>query len=79
MMLDILHNRFFTAAGVYLTKSHRLGFNPIWNESMEFLITNPELAFIRFEVWDIDPIGRDFIGQRTIFLNAMASGIILNC
>ena len=41
---------------------------------MEFTITNPELAFVRFEVWDIDPIGRDFIGQRTIFLNCMASG-----
>lgn len=41
---------------------------------MHFSVSYPELAFVRFGVWDSDPIGRDFIGQRTISLNAMATG-----
>ena len=41
---------------------------------MEFTISYPELAFVRFEVWDSDPIGRDFIAQRTVALNSIASG-----
>ena len=41
---------------------------------MDFTIFYPELAFLRFEVWDIDPIGRDFIGQKTMALNSIAEG-----
>ncbi|CAK8690275.1 unnamed protein product [Clavelina lepadiformis] len=50
------------------------GFNPVWNDQLRFHIWYPELAFVRFSVWDSDPIGRDFIGQRTIALVAIATG-----
>uniref|UniRef100_A0A671TEQ8 Phosphoinositide phospholipase C n=1 Tax=Sinocyclocheilus anshuiensis TaxID=1608454 RepID=A0A671TEQ8_9TELE len=42
------------------------GFNPIWEETLVFTLHMPQIALVRFMVWDHDPIGRDFIGQRTI-------------
>nr|CAB3262763.1 uncharacterized protein LOC100182882 [Phallusia mammillata] len=50
------------------------GFNPVWRERFEFYVGYPELTFVRFAVWDSDPIGRDFIGQRTLALRTMATG-----
>ncbi|XP_062396521.1 1-phosphatidylinositol 4,5-bisphosphate phosphodiesterase eta-2a isoform X2 [Sardina pilchardus] len=50
------------------------GFNPMWEETLVFTLTMPELALIRFLVWDHDPIGQDFIGQRTIAFNSMMTG-----
>lgn len=42
------------------------GFNPVWNESTEFTIMNPAVAFIRFVVNDLDMFGdANFIGQGT--------------
>lgn len=42
------------------------GFNPIWNETSEFEIANPAVAFIRFVVNDEDMFGdSNFIGQGT--------------
>uniref|UniRef100_H2UH10 Phosphoinositide phospholipase C n=1 Tax=Takifugu rubripes TaxID=31033 RepID=H2UH10_TAKRU len=50
------------------------GFNPMWEETLVFNIQMPEVALVRFQVWDHDPIGRDFIGQRTIALTSMMPG-----
>ncbi|XP_070812069.1 1-phosphatidylinositol 4,5-bisphosphate phosphodiesterase eta-2 [Pituophis catenifer annectens] len=50
------------------------GFNPMWEETLVFNIGMPEIALVRFLVWDHDPIGRDFIGQRTIAFTSMLPG-----
>ncbi|XP_060690142.1 1-phosphatidylinositol 4,5-bisphosphate phosphodiesterase eta-1 [Hemiscyllium ocellatum] len=50
------------------------GFNPVWEEIITFTIHMPELALIRFLVWDHDPIGRDFVGQRTVPFSALMPG-----
>lgn len=40
------------------------GHNPIWNESCEFIVKNPNFAMLRFEVQDEDMFGEpNFIGQ----------------
>ncbi|XP_072283273.1 1-phosphatidylinositol 4,5-bisphosphate phosphodiesterase eta-2 isoform X2 [Pyxicephalus adspersus] len=50
------------------------GFNPMWEETLVFTIHMPEISLIRFLVWDHDPIGRDFIGQRTLSFTSMMPG-----
>ncbi|XP_048860757.1 1-phosphatidylinositol 4,5-bisphosphate phosphodiesterase eta-2a isoform X2 [Brienomyrus brachyistius] len=50
------------------------GFNPMWEETLVFTLHMPEIALVRFLVWDHDPIGQDFIGQRTIAFTSMMSG-----
>ncbi|KAK5923140.1 hypothetical protein CgunFtcFv8_000137 [Champsocephalus gunnari] len=50
------------------------GFNPMWEETIVFTVHMPELTLVRFLVWDHDPIGQDFIGQRTIAFNSMIPG-----
>ncbi|CAF1380550.1 unnamed protein product [Didymodactylos carnosus] len=37
------------------------GLNPVWNETMVFNITVPELCLVRFVVFDSDTIGSDDI------------------
>ncbi|KAG7493157.1 1-phosphatidylinositol 4,5-bisphosphate phosphodiesterase eta-2-like [Solea senegalensis] len=50
------------------------GFNPMWEETLVFNIQMPQVALVRFQVWDQDPIGRDFIGQRTVAFTSMMPG-----
>ncbi|XP_049895177.1 1-phosphatidylinositol 4,5-bisphosphate phosphodiesterase eta-2 [Epinephelus moara] len=50
------------------------GFNPMWEETLVFNIQMPQMALVRFQVWDHDPIGRDFIGQRTVAFKSMMPG-----
>uniref|UniRef100_A0A8C9XNH3 Phosphoinositide phospholipase C n=1 Tax=Sander lucioperca TaxID=283035 RepID=A0A8C9XNH3_SANLU len=50
------------------------GFNPMWEETLVFNILMPQIALVRFQVWDHDPIGRDFIGQRTVAFRSMMPG-----
>nr|XP_057910740.1 1-phosphatidylinositol 4,5-bisphosphate phosphodiesterase eta-2 [Doryrhamphus excisus] len=50
------------------------GFNPMWEETLVFNILMPQIALVRFQVWDHDPIGRDFIGQRTLAFKSMMPG-----
>ncbi|XP_029288720.1 1-phosphatidylinositol 4,5-bisphosphate phosphodiesterase eta-2 [Cottoperca gobio] len=50
------------------------GFNPMWEETFVFNIQMPQIALVHFQVWDHDPIGRDFIGQRTVALSSMMPG-----
>ncbi|XP_075274549.1 1-phosphatidylinositol 4,5-bisphosphate phosphodiesterase eta-1 isoform X2 [Opisthocomus hoazin] len=50
------------------------GFNPVWEETLTFTIHMPEMALVRFLVWDHDPIGRDFVGQRTLAFSSLVPG-----
>lgn len=50
------------------------GFNPVWDETITFILTFPDLANFRFVVWDEDPIGRDFIGQVTLPFTSLMPG-----
>uniref|UniRef100_A0A3Q2W5U8 Phosphoinositide phospholipase C n=1 Tax=Haplochromis burtoni TaxID=8153 RepID=A0A3Q2W5U8_HAPBU len=44
-----------------------VGFNPVWNETLDFTIHTPELALVCFVVEDHDKASRnDFIGQYTL-------------
>ncbi|XP_036074553.1 1-phosphatidylinositol 4,5-bisphosphate phosphodiesterase eta-1 isoform X4 [Rousettus aegyptiacus] len=50
------------------------GFNPMWEETLTFTVHMPEIALVRFLVWDHDPIGRDFVGQRTVTFSSLLPG-----
>ncbi|XP_058489368.1 1-phosphatidylinositol 4,5-bisphosphate phosphodiesterase eta-1 isoform X3 [Solea solea] len=50
------------------------GFNPVWEETLSFTLHMAEIALVRFLVWDHDPIGRDFIGQRTVAFSSLMPG-----
>ncbi|KAM9480850.1 1-phosphatidylinositol 4,5-bisphosphate phosphodiesterase eta-1 isoform 1-T1 [Clarias gariepinus] len=50
------------------------GFNPVWEETLSFTLHMPEIALVRFLVWDHDPIGRDFVGQRTVAFTSLMPG-----
>lgn len=49
-------------------------FNPIWNERFEIKVLVPELAMVRFSVWDKDIGMDDFIGQATLPFESMQQG-----
>lgn len=46
----------------------------MWEETLVFVVHMPDIALVRFLVWDHDPIGRDFIGQRTLAFSSMMPG-----
>uniref|UniRef100_A0A7N8WIF4 Phosphoinositide phospholipase C n=1 Tax=Mastacembelus armatus TaxID=205130 RepID=A0A7N8WIF4_9TELE len=51
------------------------GFNPVWNETLNFIIHTPELALVRFVVEDYDKASRnDFIGQFTLPFTCIQAG-----
>ncbi|XP_059198678.1 1-phosphatidylinositol 4,5-bisphosphate phosphodiesterase delta-4 [Centropristis striata] len=51
------------------------GFNPEWNETLNFVIHTPELALVRFETEDYDKASRnDFIGQFTLPFTCIQAG-----
>ncbi|XP_068428822.1 1-phosphatidylinositol 4,5-bisphosphate phosphodiesterase delta-4 [Clinocottus analis] len=51
------------------------GFNPVWNETLNFVVHAPELALVRFEVEDYDKASRnDFIGQFTLPFTCIQAG-----
>ncbi|KAM3875169.1 1-phosphatidylinositol 4,5-bisphosphate phosphodiesterase eta-1-like [Diretmus argenteus] len=50
------------------------GFNPVWEENLSFTLHMAEVALVRFLVWDHDPIGRDFVGQRTVAFSSLMPG-----
>ncbi|KAM8952531.1 1-phosphatidylinositol 4,5-bisphosphate phosphodiesterase eta-1 isoform 1-T1 [Pelodytes ibericus] len=50
------------------------GFNPVWEETLTFTVHMPDVALVRFLVWDHDPIGRDFVGQRTVAFSSLLPG-----
>ncbi|KAM8856935.1 1-phosphatidylinositol 4,5-bisphosphate phosphodiesterase delta-4 [Synchiropus picturatus] len=51
------------------------GFNPVWNETLNFSIHAPELALVRFLVEDYDKASRnDFMGQFTLPFTCIQPG-----
>lgn len=46
----------------------------MWEETLTFTVHMPEIALVRFLVWDHDPIGRDFVGQRTVTFSSLVPG-----
>jgi hypothetical protein len=46
----------------------------VWEETLTFTVHMPEIALVRFLVWDHDPIGRDFVGQRTVTFSSLVPG-----
>ncbi|XP_042345978.1 1-phosphatidylinositol 4,5-bisphosphate phosphodiesterase delta-4-like isoform X1 [Plectropomus leopardus] len=51
------------------------GFNPVWNETLNFVIHAPELALVRFVVEDYDKASRnDFVGQFTLPFECIQAG-----
>lgn len=51
------------------------GLNPVFEESCEFDVLNPELAFLRFVVHDEDMFGDpNFLGQATFPLQCIRTG-----
>ncbi|XP_073329643.1 1-phosphatidylinositol 4,5-bisphosphate phosphodiesterase delta-4 [Pagrus major] len=51
------------------------GFNPVWNETLNFIIHAPELDLVRFVVEDYDKASRnDFIGQFTLPFTCIQPG-----
>ncbi|KAJ8349663.1 hypothetical protein SKAU_G00247930 [Synaphobranchus kaupii] len=51
------------------------GFNPVWNDNLQFNIHVPELALIRFVVEDYDKTSKnDFVGQYTLPLTCIQQG-----
>lgn len=54
---------------------HDNGFNPIWNDSYDFQVFCPDLALLRFVIYDVDIFGdSNFIGQYTIPVRCLRSG-----
>ncbi|XP_028404786.1 LOW QUALITY PROTEIN: 1-phosphatidylinositol 4,5-bisphosphate phosphodiesterase eta-2-like [Dendronephthya gigantea] len=50
------------------------GFNPRWNEVFEFQVTNPEMAMVRFSVYDQDVGKDDFIAQFSLPFTSIRQG-----
>uniref|UniRef100_A0A8C5BML0 Phosphoinositide phospholipase C n=1 Tax=Gadus morhua TaxID=8049 RepID=A0A8C5BML0_GADMO len=51
------------------------GFNPVWNETLNFIVHNPGLALVRFVVEDHDKASRnDFVGQFTLPFTSIRPG-----
>ena len=51
------------------------GFNPVWNETCEFDIVNPDLAMIRFVIQDEDMFGDpNFLGQAAFPVKCVKAG-----
>lgn len=50
------------------------GFNPFWDEVFEFEVTNPEMAMVRFAVYDQDVGKDDFIAQFSLPFTSIRQG-----
>ncbi|XP_051014767.1 1-phosphatidylinositol 4,5-bisphosphate phosphodiesterase delta-3 [Acomys russatus] len=51
------------------------GFNPSWEQTLQFQLRAPELALVRFVVEDYDATSpNDFVGQFTLPLNSLKQG-----
>lgn len=51
------------------------GFNPCWEQTLQFQLRVPELVLVRFVVEDYDATSpNDFVGQFTLPLNSLKQG-----
>lgn len=51
-----------------------VGFNPRWDEVVNFTITTPQLAVVRFAIYDSDRYVDDFIGYYVLPFTSMQEG-----
>ncbi|KAI8817538.1 PLC-like phosphodiesterase [Fimicolochytrium jonesii] len=60
----------------YRTKAiNNNGFNPMWKEEFRFNIADPEMALLRFSIFDMDvKMTNDFIGSYTIPIQSLEQG-----
>jgi len=52
------------------------GFKPHWNEYLEFEVDVPELAMVRFTVFDSDRYVDDFIGYYVVPFDSIVEGVL---
>ncbi|KAH8238755.1 hypothetical protein KR026_002527 [Drosophila bipectinata] len=65
----------FDSGVKYRTKVNENGFNPVWNETCEFIVRNPHFAILRFEVQDEDMFAEThFIAQACYPLTCVRQG-----
>ena len=51
------------------------GFNPVWNEQTQFIVSNPDIALIRFVTQDEDVFGDpNFLGQAVYPITSLKPG-----
>ncbi|KAJ3184613.1 1-phosphatidylinositol 4,5-bisphosphate phosphodiesterase delta-4 [Geranomyces variabilis] len=51
------------------------GFNPMWNEEFRFLVTDPDLALLRFSIYDMDvKLTNDLVGSYAIPVQSLEQG-----
>lgn len=51
------------------------GFNPVWYDTLRFIVHTPELAMVRFVVEDYDKTSKnDFVGQYVLPFGCMQQG-----
>ena len=51
------------------------GFNPVWNEQTQFIVSNPDVALIQFLVQDEDVFGDpNFLGHAVYPINSLKTG-----
>lgn len=69
-LVIILSFFFFNFLILIILLSIENGHNPMWNETCDFIVKNPNFAFLRFEVQDEDMFGeKNFIGQAVYPVN----------
>ena len=51
------------------------GFNPVWDEFIQFKVKVPELVLLRFSVYDSDLGSDDFLAQFTAPLTILRQGM----
>ena len=56
-----------------------LGFNPVWNETLQFSVKTPQLVVMRFAVYDSDLGSDEFLAQHSIPLRCMRQGKLTFC
>lgn len=51
-----------------------LGLNPIWKESFNFIIEKPEVAFLRFQVFNSDSVTNELIASYCVAMFSLEQG-----
>lgn len=52
-----------------------VGFNPVWNENLQFDVYVPDLALVRFVLEDYDSTSdNEFVAQYTLPFNSLKMG-----
>lgn len=57
------------------TKTLKDNLNPVFDESFTFQLsqdTLKQLKYVRFELWDEDVVGRDFLGQASVSVDVVS-------